>query len=161
MTSRDLTQIALLSALITVAGALKIPSPVPFGEFQLSAPLAVAICAVFGPKKYLISGIVASAAGMLIGTHTLWNFFIALQFRLVVCIVLHIFDNHLAAIIIAGPLGTMIARLTLHFFIGKADIALIAAAIPGMIFTAVVSPFFVKTLRRAVSLRTPVKADDD
>ncbi len=161
MISRDLTQLALLSALIAAAGALKIPSPFPFGEFQLSAPLAVAVCVVFGPKKYLLSGILASAAGMMLGTHTLWNLFIALQFRLVVCFVLYIFHNHPAAILMAGPAGTMTARLTLLLFIEKADFALITAAIPGMIFTAAVSPFFVRTLRRAVSVGNPVRADDD
>ena len=39
--------------MITVLGAIKIPNIIPGIEFQLSAPLAVAICAVFGFKNIL------------------------------------------------------------------------------------------------------------
>ena len=52
---RYITEIAILTAMITVLGAIKIPNVIPGIEFQLSAPLAVAICAVFGFKKYIIS----------------------------------------------------------------------------------------------------------
>ena len=45
---RYITEIAILTAMITVLGAIKIPNVIPGIEFQLSAPLAVAICAVFG-----------------------------------------------------------------------------------------------------------------
>ena len=55
---RYITEIAILTAMITVLGAIKIPNIIPGIEFQLSAPLAVAICAVFGFKKYIISGII-------------------------------------------------------------------------------------------------------
>ena len=48
---RYITEIAILTAMITVLGAIKIPNIIPGIEFQLSAPLAVAICAVFGFKK--------------------------------------------------------------------------------------------------------------
>ena len=53
---RYITEVAILTAMITVLGAIKIPNVIPGIEFQLSAPLAVAICAVFGFKKYIISG---------------------------------------------------------------------------------------------------------
>ena len=46
--------------MITVLGAIKIPNVIPGIEFQLSAPLAVAICAVFGFKKYIIGGCLSS-----------------------------------------------------------------------------------------------------
>ena len=49
---RYITEVAILTAMITVLGAIKIPNVIPGIEFQLSAPLAVAICAVFGFKKY-------------------------------------------------------------------------------------------------------------
>ena len=51
---RYITEVAILTAMITVLGAIKIPNVIPGIEFQLSAPLAVAICAVFGFKKYII-----------------------------------------------------------------------------------------------------------
>ncbi|MBP2656526.1 MAG: hypothetical protein H6Q73_4095 [Firmicutes bacterium] len=38
----QLTEIGLLTALITISGAVKLPGLMPGTEFQLSAPLAVA-----------------------------------------------------------------------------------------------------------------------
>ena len=60
LSHRELCLTALLTALITISGSLKIPSFVPGSEFQLSAPIAVAICGVFGIKRYLTAGIAAS-----------------------------------------------------------------------------------------------------
>ena len=48
---RQITEIGILTAMITILGAIKIPNLVPGIEFQLSAPLAVAICAAFGFKS--------------------------------------------------------------------------------------------------------------
>lgn len=55
-----LCEIAILVAMISILGSIKIPNIIPGIEFQLSAPLAVAICSVFGFKKYIISGILSS-----------------------------------------------------------------------------------------------------
>ena len=59
MSPAEITQIGLLTALLTVAGAIKLPSLLPGLEFQISAPLAVGICFVFGFKRYLIIGILS------------------------------------------------------------------------------------------------------
>ena len=48
---REISVIALLAAFIAVSGAFKLPSFIPGSEFQLSAPIAVAICGVFGSKN--------------------------------------------------------------------------------------------------------------
>ena len=48
---REISEIALLAAFIAVSGAFKLPSFIPGSEFQLSAPIAVAICGVFGTEK--------------------------------------------------------------------------------------------------------------
>ena len=40
---REISEIALLAAFIAVSGAFKLPSFIPGSEFQLSAPIAVAI----------------------------------------------------------------------------------------------------------------------
>ena len=72
---REISEIALLAAFIAVSGAFKLPSFIPGSEFQLSAPIAVAICGVFGIKKYLLAGILASAGGLLLGTQTICNAF--------------------------------------------------------------------------------------
>ena len=55
----DMCQTALLAAFIAVSGSFKIPSLIPGSEFQLSAPVAVAACGIFGIKKYLTAGIAA------------------------------------------------------------------------------------------------------
>ena len=117
--SSDITDIALLAALLTVAGAIKLPSLLPGLEFQISAPLAVAICFVFGFKKYILVGILSSAISLALGTHNLFNVAIAMLFRLMVGLVL-----------------------------GKGVWALVAAALPGMIFTFLTAPFMVKVLQR-------------
>ena len=48
-----LAETALLAAFITISGAFKLPGLLPGTEFQLSAPVAVAVCGVFGIRKYL------------------------------------------------------------------------------------------------------------
>ena len=53
MRAREMTEIALLTGLITLSGAFKIPSLFPGTEFQLSAPIAVAICVVLVLKNIL------------------------------------------------------------------------------------------------------------
>ena len=46
-TVRETTTLALLTTFITISGALKLPGFFPGTEFQLSAPIAVAICKCF------------------------------------------------------------------------------------------------------------------
>lgn len=139
MHKRTLTKIALLAAFITVSGAIKIPSIVAGTEFQLSAPIAVAICYVFGLKVYLLSGMLSSLLGLILGTQNLFNIAIALVFRLMVALVLFTVGRNKFSLVIAGPIASATARLTLSLFVDKLAYALIVAAIPGMIYTAVLS----------------------
>lgn len=88
MRAREMTEIALLTGLITLSGAFKIPSLFPGTEFQLSAPIAVAICVVFGFKKYIIAGVLSSLIGLMLGTQNVFNVAVAFVFRLVVGAVL-------------------------------------------------------------------------
>ena len=78
----DCCETALLAVLIAVSGTFRIPGIVPGTEFQLSAPIAVAICGVFGFKKYIIAGILASLMGLSLGTCTILNVAIQMSFRL-------------------------------------------------------------------------------
>ncbi|HAK74523.1 MAG TPA: hypothetical protein DCP36_15000 [Sporomusaceae bacterium] len=133
---RTLTETALLVALISVTGAVKLPGLVPGTEFQLSAPLAVAICAVFGFKRYIIAGILASAISLALGTSNLLNVFIAMVFRLTVGGLLTAFGTSWPVVSLAGPVGSAVARLALGGLLGKAAIPLVLAAIPGMVYTA-------------------------
>ena len=135
--TRMLTETALLTALITVTGAIKLPGFIPGTEFQLSAPLAVAICAVFGFTKYITAGVLSSLIGLILGTQTILNVFIAMIFRVIVGIVIGLGGTSLPIVAIAGPVGSSIARLALSGILGKAAIPLLLAAVPGMIYTAI------------------------
>ena len=63
-----IADIAILTAMMTILGGIKIPNLIPGVEFQLSAPLAVAICAAFGFRKYIICGCLSSLIGLVLGT---------------------------------------------------------------------------------------------
>ena len=133
----QMTTTAMLAVLILLSGSLKIPSPVVGGEFQLSAPIAVLICALFGFKRYIIAGVLASMLGMMLGIHTIFSVIIQMSFRLVTGATMAFFGTNLLTVIISGPLGTLFARIVMWQVTGVSWIALTAAAAPGMIFTAV------------------------
>ena len=154
--SSDITDIAMLAALLTVAGAIKLPSLLPGLEFQISAPLAVAICFVFGFKKYILVGILSSAISLALGTHNLFNVAIAMQFRLMVGLVYVLCGKHYWSIALAGPIGTFTARITLGLVLGKGVWALVAAALPGMVCTFITAPSMVKLLQRISQSRRAI-----
>lgn len=133
----QLTTTALLSVLILLSGAMKLPSPFPGGEFQLSAPIAVLICACFGFKRYITAGIIASILGLLLGTANIFNVLIAMVFRLVAGGSMALLGSSIPVIMVSGPLGTIAARLVLAQVTGISWLVLATAAIPGMIFTAI------------------------
>ena len=66
-----IAEIAILTAMMTILGGIKIPNLISGVEFQLSAPLAVAICAAFGFRKYIICGCLSSLIGLVLGTQNL------------------------------------------------------------------------------------------
>ncbi|MDR3560175.1 MAG: hypothetical protein P4N41_19450 [Negativicutes bacterium] len=133
---RQLTETGLLAAFIFLTGAIKVPGLVPGTEFQLSAPLAVAICTVFGFRRYITAGVIASIIGLVLGTQNFVSLFIAMVFRLTVGGALAVGGTTWPVIVVAGPVGSMAARLVLGVVIGDAAIALVMAAVPGMIYTA-------------------------
>lgn len=145
---RQITETGLLAALIFLTGSVKLPGLVPGTEFQLSAPLAVAICAVFGFRQYITAGIIASVIGLALGTQNFINVFIAMVFRLSVGGVLAVGGTSWPVVVMAGPIGSAVARLSLGTVIGKAAIPLIIAAIPGMVYTALAAWPFTLLLKR-------------
>jgi hypothetical protein len=136
MAARKITTMALLVALIVVTGALKVPGLIPGTEFQLSAPIAVAICVAFGFRQYFMAGILASTVSLLLGTQTLFTTAIAMIFRLTVGAVFAIFGDSYPVILLVGPVGSFLARLSLAGLLGQGVWAVIAVAVPGMIYTA-------------------------
>lgn len=63
--SRYISRTGILATIILLTGIIKIPSVLPGGEFQLSAPVAILICALFGFKSYITAGILASILGLM------------------------------------------------------------------------------------------------
>ena len=128
------------------------PSNITGSEFQLSAPIAVAVCGVFGIKKYLLAGLLASTAGLLLGTQTIFNVLIAMLFRIVVALLYAAFGKSRLFYLLSGPLASAAARLALGLIIGKAVYPLLAAALPGMAFTALTAGLLASVLEKALLL---------
>lgn len=148
--TREITITALMAVLLAVLGMLKLPSIIPGCEFQLSAPFAICIAACFGFKKYIKIGILASAINLALGTHTIVNVTVAMVFRLVAGGFLSIAGVHPITVVLSGPLGTTAGRLVLGGMLGTDPFLLIAAAAPGMIFTAVSAVIMYPVMRRVV-----------
>lgn len=156
--TRWLTETALLAALVAVTGAVKLPGLVPGTEFQLSAPLAVAICAVFGFVKYITAGLIASLAGLILGTQTVLNVCVAVVFRLTAGAMLGFFGTAWPVVVAAGPVGSAVARLALGAVLGKAAVPLVIAAFPGMIYTGLAAwplTLLLRRVRNQVDRRVP------
>lgn len=148
MRSRTICEIAALTAMLTILGAVKLPSFFPGAEFQLSAPLAVAVCAAFGFKRYIIAGTLSSFIGLILGSQNLLHVVIALIFRGVVGIIIGIGGESAWILRIAGPVASMVSRSILGIVVGKAVFPLILVAIPGMVYTALAAVPLTKRLRR-------------
>ncbi|MBO1001645.1 hypothetical protein [Pseudogracilibacillus auburnensis] len=151
-----IVEISLLASFIIISGSFKIPTGIPGSEFQMSAPIAIAICAVFGFKRYIIAGIIASSILFMFGIHTLLNVEIAMVFRIVGGGIVAIFGTRLPVLIVAGPIGTLAARFVLALTLQIPALPLIIAAIPGMIFTAIMSYPIMRVMQK-VYQRTGMK----
>ena len=144
----DCTETALLAVLIAMSGTFRIPGIVPGTEFQLSAPIAVAICGVFGFKKYITAGIIASLLGLGMGTATILNVAIQMAFRLGVGVFWLLSGSNKLFYIFSGPIGTALARVVMYFLLGKGLTLMLIAAAPGMAFTAVTAWIFGRLFRK-------------
>ncbi|WP_405380302.1 hypothetical protein [Phascolarctobacterium sp.] len=149
---RNLTNTALLSVIILLTGTLKLPSPFPGGEFQLSAPIAVLICALFGWKRYFLAGLVASLLGLLLGLHNPYSVLIQIAFRAIVASVIALGGVNLLTLSLSGPLGTLFARLLVAQVTGVNWNILAIAALPGMIFTGLVVILAYKPVQRLLGI---------
>lgn len=153
---RELTLISLLSVIIAISGIIKLPGLIPGTEFQMSAPIAIGICATFGFKRYIFSGIIASGINLLMGTHTILNVIVAMIFRIVGGGLIGIFGNGIIVVITAGPVGTIFGRVVMSFITGVPVKALIISASIGMLYTAMLSYITFKLIKR-ITMKTPYK----
>ncbi len=152
--TREITLIAFLSAIIAVSGMFKLPGIFPGTEFQLSAPIAIAILGCFGFKRYILAGVVASTITFITGTHTILNVVTAMTFRVVAGIVAMIAGNGIFGLTVAGPIGTIVGRFVLSGITGTEVKALLIAAVPGIIYTAI-SAYLLSTILRKLVSHTP------
>ena len=135
--SKTIAHTGILATIILLSGIIKIPSVFPGGEFQLSAPIAVLICALFGFNTYITVGVLASVLGLILGLTNIFNIIIAMTFRLVVGLIIAVGGKNFLTLIVAGPIGTIMARLTLAQITQVDWQILVIAAVPGMLYTAI------------------------
>jgi hypothetical protein len=144
--TKELTLIAILSVTIFISGMFKLPSFIPGAEFQLSAPIAIMICACFGFKRYFVSGILASVISFFLGTQSLISITVAMVFRIVVGGMIAVFGTGVLIILICGPIGSIAARAVLSVILHTSFPALVLPAIPGMLFTMVTANVFYRAV---------------
>lgn len=137
--TKEVALIGFLTALIAVTGMIKLPGLVPGTEFQFSAPVAVGICASFGVKRYLVSGVLASLVSLALGLQTVLNVAVSMSFRVAAGMLLLLLGNTFVVVILAGPFGTFCGRLVLALLTHTNVWVLVAAAGVGMVYTAVLS----------------------
>lgn len=153
---RELTLISLLSVIIAISGIIKLPGIIPGTEFQMSAPIAIGICATFGFKRYIFSGIIASCINLLMGTHTILNVIVAMSFRIVGGGLIGIFGNGIIVVTTAGPVGTIFGRVVMSYITGVQAKVLIISASIGMLYTAMLSYITFKLIK-SITIKTPYK----
>ena len=83
---------------------------------------------------------------------SIFNVLIAMLFRIVVALLYAVLGKTKIFYLLSGPVASSAARLALSLFIGKAVYPLLAAALPGMIFTALTSGLFASVLEKTLNL---------
>lgn len=152
--TKEITLVALLSVIIAISGNFKLPGLIPGTEFQMSAPIAIGICATFGFKKYITSGIIASFINLVMGTHTILNVIVSMVFRIVAGGIISTLGVSFLAVSLAGPIGTFFGRIVMSFITKASLKALVIAAFPGMIYTLISSYIIYKLIENIVK-KTP------
>lgn len=135
--TKQLAMDAVFTVILVILGMIKLPSVIPGAEFQLSAPYAVCLASMVGFKRYLGIGICASLIQLCMGTHTIYNVLIAMVFRIVAGLIIELCPFKRLSLVISGPLGTACGRVVMSLVLEVPMLPLLAAALPGMVFTAV------------------------
>lgn len=116
MTSKDITQISVIAAILTILAALKIPSIIPGLDFQLSAPAALLILAFFGIKKYFLGGLLSSLLLLVFGVFNPINVIISIIFRVIAIAVVYLLKINVLSLVLASVLGSLVSRLLIYYF---------------------------------------------
>ena len=117
MTSKDITQISVIAAILTILAVLKIPSIIPGLDFQLSAPAALLILAFFGIKKYFLGGLLSSVLLLIFGVFNPINVIISIIFRVIAIAVVYLLKINVLSLVLASILGSLVSRLLLSIIL--------------------------------------------
>ncbi|MCB8194472.1 QueT transporter family protein [Staphylococcus aureus] len=155
MTSKDITQISVIAAILTILAVLKIPSIIPGLDFQLSAPAALLILAFFEIKKYFLGGLLSSLLLLVFGVFNPINVIISIIFRVIAIAVVYLLKINVLSLVLASVLGSLVSRLILSVILNLPVWVVLLNAIPGVIFTLIVAIplYLILRKRMAVLLR--------
>ncbi|MFT1978467.1 QueT transporter family protein [Staphylococcus aureus] len=150
MTSKDITQISVIAAILTILAVLKIPSIIPGLDFQLSAPAALLILAFFGIKKYFLGGLLSSVLLLIFGVFNPINVIISIIFRVIA--VVYLLKINVLSLVLSSVLGSLVSRLLLSIILNLPVWVVLLNAIPGVIFTLIVAIPLYLTLRKRMAV---------
>lgn len=151
LSSKEITQISCIAAILSIFAMIKLPSIIPGMEFQLSAPVSLLILAFFGIKKYFIGGLLSSFILLALGIFNPINIMISIIFRLVAIIIVYIFKTNVFSLIIASVLGSVISRIILSQILDLSLLIILINALPGIIFTILtVVPIYITLNEKSI-----------
>lgn len=150
MSSKEITQISCIAAILSIFAMIKLPSIIPGMEFQLSAPVSLLILAFFGIKKYFIGGLLSSFILLALGIFNPINIIISIIFRLVAISIVYLLKINLISLIIASILGSTISRIILSQVLNLPVLIILINTIPGIIFTIITLIPIYLTLNKSV-----------
>ena len=93
MKIKELTLIPILGTIIFLTSLIKIPSIFPGAEFQMSAPMSVLIAMTFGPRIYILAGLIGSFLSFFTGISNIYGIIVALVFRIGVLVFILLIKN--------------------------------------------------------------------
>ena len=142
MKIKELTLIPILGTIIFLTSLIKIPSIFPGAEFQMSAPISVLISMTFGPKIYILAGLIGSFLSFFTGISNIYGIIVALVFRIGVLVFILLIKNKNFCLLFASSFGTSLSRIVLSKLLGLPLISLLIPALPGMIISGVLAKLF-------------------
>lgn len=148
MSSKEITQISCIAAILSIFAIIKMPSILPGLEFQLSAPVSLLILAIFGIKKYFIGGLLSSFILLILSIFNPINLIVSFCFRFVAILVIWFFKVNVFSLIIAAVLGSTLSRIILSQILNLPILVVVINATPGIIFTIIVLiPLYLSLIR--------------
>ncbi|MEM5398264.1 QueT transporter family protein [Staphylococcus gallinarum] len=138
MSSKEITHISCIAAILSIFAVIKMPSILPGLDFQLSAPVSLLILAIFGIKNYFGGGLLSSFILFILGIFNPINLIISFSFRLVAIFIVYFFKVNIFSLVAAAILGSTLSRIMLAQILNLPILLVLVNAVPGIIFTIVI-----------------------